>query len=194
MWMCVLSSALICNALAWRCSRRRGNDYNKLRLRLLFIYYVIHSVCFVVQSLECACKSTHRIWPRPDPSRISFLASHIYIYIYIYIHRFTYIYMYIHLYRGQPLTRWFPPRWVATTTAVTKTTTTTTTNTTTTITTTASTICYILSTLYFVVFKVFIAHAPQLFAPDSGRAGAGFFLRWAAIDSPCECEHNNPIP
>jgi len=26
MWMCVLSSALICNALAWRCSRRRGNN------------------------------------------------------------------------------------------------------------------------------------------------------------------------
>jgi len=27
LWMCVLSSALICNALAWRCSRRRDKTY-----------------------------------------------------------------------------------------------------------------------------------------------------------------------
>jgi len=26
LWMCVLSSALICNALAWRCSHRRDKD------------------------------------------------------------------------------------------------------------------------------------------------------------------------
>jgi len=41
MWKCVLSSALICNALAWRCSRRRGKRYGCVLIDIIKVYISI---------------------------------------------------------------------------------------------------------------------------------------------------------
>jgi len=83
MWMCVLSSALICNALAWRCSRRRGNMLNRYSRNLGTQpqEYELHippgEPCIRQEHVRIQGDSIHKTGSRWIEYRIACFAPHI---------------------------------------------------------------------------------------------------------------------